>query len=63
MTIRQKHQRIESLEWEIMREEYQCESNPCRSKKKMADLRNELKKLNNELDQFYKDPMTAYCGF
>ena len=44
MTIRQKHQRIESLEWEIMREEYQCESNPCRSKKKMADLRNELKK-------------------
>ena len=63
MTIRQKHQRIRQIELEIMQEEYECESNPCRSKKHLVELRNEMKTLNAELDDFYKDPMTAYCGF
>ena len=62
MTMKQKQQRIQQIGWEIMEEEYKCENNTARSRKHLAELNNELKMLNSELNRFHNDPMTAYAG-
>ena len=60
--MRQKQQRIQQIGWEIMKEEYECEKNPARSRKRLAELNDERKKLNSELARFHNDPMTVYTG-